>query len=315
MIDAKDIGYKFTKSCYSRGSSPDITQSDLFPTAVSKYLPTSAFGEAPVVIRVNGVSFAVGDTAVREGKIINTRRKDFVGSAPYLAVLGYALERSACMPKVLVLGLPPGQFTEKNTESLTRLLHNTDITDSKGSRIRIPGIIKWVPQGAGIYFAHIRNGNIYDHQRNIVVLDNGYYTFDQLFFRKGKYVKGAAKSHPLGVFEIYEQIQKKFYEVHKVFLKSDESCDKLIVEGKVEIAGTEYILDVNDIVDLYNSQIVSLTEEYMQNLPGEVDGIVAGGGGIKLIRQEEIVRLRIKITQGAQLANARGYFEYGKSFV
>src|SRR5208283_2237093 len=126
MIDAKDIGYKFTKSCYSSGSSLDITQSDMFPTAVSKYLPASAFGEAPVVIGVNGVSFAVGDTAVREGKIINTRRKDLVGSA---------LERSGCMPKVLVLGLPPGQFTEDNTESLTRLLHSTEIIDSKGTRI------------------------------------------------------------------------------------------------------------------------------------------------------------------------------------
>lgn len=71
MITAIDVGYGFTKTCYSAGDSIDINQTDMFVTAVSKFIPESSFGEKPVVITVNGESFAVGDSATREGKTVS----------------------------------------------------------------------------------------------------------------------------------------------------------------------------------------------------------------------------------------------------
>ncbi len=315
MIDAKDIGYRFTKSCFGGSGLPGDFEKDMFPTAVSKYIPQSSFGEEAAVIKVNGVPFAVGETALREGKTINTRTKDFVGSDPYFAILGHALERCACPARILVLGLPPGQFTDDYTNELTEKLRATEIVNSKGNLILVPPQIKWAPQGGGIFLSHVRNGGHADFHRKVVILDLGYFTFDKLFFIDGKFVKGSGKSDPLGVFEMYESIKQKFYMDHKTFLKSDDSCDKLIAEGKVEIAGHEYRLDVKSVLSRYISQVVSSTEEYIQNLPQEADCVVGGGGGIALIKPNGASKFNMSICSDSQLANAIGYYEYGRDFL
>lgn len=316
MIVAIDIGYGYTKTCLSPNGSKSDYLDGMFPTAVSKYIPDAdGFGEAPVVVTVNGVRFSVGDSAAREGKTINTRTKDFVGSAAYLAILGYAIEKSVYKSKVLVLGLPPAQFTEDFTESLTKKIRVAEIIGTSGQAVVIPPVIKWVPQGAGIFFAHVRNGGSDDFLKNVVVLDNGYYTLDKLFFIKGRLVKSLAISEPLGVSEVYERIKDRFLKEHKIFLKSDDSCDKLIKEGKITLTGFEYCLDVKGIVDLYSSRLIASIEEYIHNLSAEAEVIIGGGGGIELIDDTQLEKFNIKKCSRSQMLNAQGYYAYGEYFV
>ena len=198
-----DIGYGYTKSYFARSGpsgNPQNYNYDIFPTAVTTYIPQSTFTDSRMVITANGDNFMIGENALREGVgLINTRRNDFVGSNAYLAVLAKALLRTTKEPDILVLGLPPGQYSKEYAKSVKDQISTAEIHNSEGSIMRFPEIIQIIPQGDGIYFSHIKDGNEKDYYKRIAVVDVGFYTLDTLFFVKGKYVENTAKSHSLGV--------------------------------------------------------------------------------------------------------------------
>ena len=310
MILGIDIGYGYTKCFFSKNGSE--MGSKIFRTAVSKFIPKATFGEKIETYTINGEEFIVGDDAIREGKLINTRRKDFVGSSPYYALLTYAMSVVTAPIDVLVLGLPPGQYTKEYVDELTSAMKNVDMRNSFNHQVTVPPVIRFIPQGAGIYFSHVLNGSPSDYGKRVAVLDIGYYTVDMLFFDKGKYVEGVARSFPLGVFEVYESIKKAFTQEYKTYIKNDESVDTLIRNGVVEVAGVQYKMDCSKVYGFYNTQISSALEEYIEGLPSEVDVIISGGGGVCFLNGS--CKYKITTTMNPQLANAVGYYEYGKHF-
>lgn len=311
MVLGVDIGYGYTKCFFGRNNSE--IGSHIFRTAVSRFIPRATFAESIPSYNVNGEEFIVGDDAIREGKLLNTRRKEFVGSNAYYAILSHAMHVTVNAPlNVLVLGLPPGQYTKEYVEELTESMRKVKAFDPDGNLLNIPPIVKFIPQGAGIFFSHVINENPSDYSRKVVVLDIGYYTVDMLFFDKGKYVEGVARSFPFGVFEIYESIKKAFTQEHKIYLKNDESVDTLIKTGFVDVAGVQYKFDCSKAYEFYSAQINSALEEYVEGLPSEVDVILAGGGGVRFLNN--ICRYKITSVVNPQIANAVGYFEYGKHY-
>ncbi len=310
-----DIGYGYTKSYYSKKSfdDRDIFIFDLFPTAVSKFIPKTTFTEQQTVISINDENFIVGETALREGVgLINTRRTDFVGSNAYCAVLAYALTKTLKDPDILVLGLPPGQYSNEYSAELISLIRSLKVKTSDKNDISFPKRIKFIPQGAGIYFSHVRSGNLDDLNRRVAVIDVGYYTLDTLFFVKGKYVENSARSRQLGVSKIYEQVKKEFCSTYKTFIKNDETVERLLLEEKVSIAGKEFTLDTSKILDSYNTEALSLVGNYIEELPDEADIIIAGGGGVRFLKINTFGKVKIDPVSQPQHANARGYFEFGR---
>jgi len=310
-----DIGYGYTKSCYTKKSfdSRDISCFGLFPSAVCKFIPKTTFTEQPTVITVNGEDFIAGDTAVREGAgLINTRRTDFVGSTAYCALLAYALTKTLKEPDILVFGLPPGQYSREYSDSLISIIHSVKVKTSDDGDIRFPKLIKFIPQGAGIFFSHVRSGNADDLNKKVAVIDVGYYTLDTLFFVKGKYVENSARSHQLGVSKVYEQVKKEFCSTYRTFIKNDETVDKLLVDGKISITGKEFTLDTSKVLDSFNTEVLSLIGNYIEELPDEADLIIAGGGGVRFLKYGMSGKVKINLVNQTQYANARGYFEFGR---
>ena len=310
-----DIGYGFTKICYSKKSfdGRDIFSFDLFPTAVSKFIPKPTFTEQQTVITVNDEDFIVSDSALREGVgLINTRRTDFVGSNAYFAVLAYALSKTLKAPDLLVLGLPPGQFSNKYSASLISIIRSLKVKTSDKNDIRFPKYIKFIPQGAGIYFSHVRSGNLDDLNRRVAVIDVGYYTLDTLFFVKGKYVENSARSHQIGVSKIYDQVKKDFYSTYRTFIKNDETVERLLFDRKVCITGKEFTLDTLKILDSYSTEALSIIDNYIEELPDEADLIIAGGGGVRFLKNNMSSKVKLNLVSQPQHANARGYFEFGR---
>lgn len=307
MILGSDIGYSHTKNFFW---SPQRNGAKVFRTAITSSIPRSTFGERRLTYEINGERFIVGDDAQREGKLVNVRRKNFVGSNAYLAVLLSSMHLTVGRPETLVLGLPPGQFTREYCTEVTEIIRQAKMINPDGDAVAAPDVIKLIPQGGGIYFSHVLASSAGDYKRRVVVLDIGYYTLDMLFFDRGKYVEGAARSYPHGIHQIYEGVKKAFTQEHKGYLKSDESVEALMTSGSVEVAGAVYKMATQHLVEEYNAQVNAALEEYVESLPGEADIVLGGGGGVNHIRTPG--KYTITIVNNAQSANAIGYCEYGK---
>jgi len=303
-----DIGYRYTKIFTVEGGKP---RSLVFPTAVCKYVLEFYFGEKIPTVGVNSEKFAIGEELIRHGiQAENTIRDDFVGSPSYFAVMGYALEQVNSSLQIAVLGLPPTLYNREKVKEVIDKTQSVQIVGSKGTRVTIPRVIKIVPQGAGIFFNFVSNHGELFYQ-NIVVLDIGYHTLDIVFFSMGKYIENSARSYPMGVREIYKEIERLFSSTYGTFPKGEESLERLIRYGKFTHFGKEYTLDTKEIIDSYRSKVMSYLKGFARDVNMPVDLVLAGGGGVSLLGSLQPV---ITVSNPQQ-SNARGFYEYGKQFL
>lgn len=306
-----DIGYGFTK-VYGSGNL-----SRVFPSQVSGAKASGAFDSQEKAIIVNGHSYTVGDDIGTLGD--HSVGRNFLGTAEYLALLGEALSSSKFPFHVLVLGLPPGMYNETRIKNLEKAITSAALSTQSGI-IRIPQMIKFVPQGAGIYFDYISNlatGTEPPHD-NTAVIDLGHYTLDMVLFSKkgtGKkeYVHGMGRSYPLGVSMLITEIKNKFAEVYGEFLNSNEKIMQLVRDGRYTHFGNTYTLDVKPIVDEYiHKNVFKAVEAYNKDLQANsnktVDEVVIGGGGVQCLGNATGQAVVVK---DPQMSNARGYYLYG----
>jgi hypothetical protein len=304
-----DVGYGYTKSFTLANG---IQRKLIFPTAVSPYAPNVSFGVKIPAIRVDGKRFAVGEELVINGlPYENTVREGFVGSPSYMAVLGHVLSHTGFYGKAMVTGLPPTFFRKEKAEELSEQIRKQWFVDELGKPIPIPETIKIIPQGSGIFFSYVVNyPGIFE--KNVLVVDIGYYTLDVVFFSGGKYIEGAAASFPMGAKRVYDEIRKIFSKVYGTFSKDDDIIDEIIRFGKYTDFGQEYSLDVRDIIESYKVMVNSTIKSHLGKVTKKVDYVLAGGGGISLFM--ETMKSVIPVND-PQFANAMGFYEYGKQFL
>jgi len=304
-----DVGYGYTKS-FTLASG--IQRKLVFPTAVSPYAPNVSFGVKIPTIRVDGKRFAVGEELVINGlPYENTVREGFVGSPSYMAVLGHVLSYTGFYGKAMVSGLPPTFFRKERAEELSEQIRKQWFVDDLGKPIPIPETIKIIPQGSGIFFSYVVNyPGIFE--KNVLVVDIGYYTLDVVFFSGGKYIEGAAASFPMGAKRVYDEIRKIFGKIYGTFSKDDESIEEIIKYGKYTHFGLEYQLDVADVMDSYRAMINTTIESHMGKVVKKINYVLVGGGGINLFRETMSGVIPVN---DPQFANAMGFYEYGKQFL
>lgn len=304
-----DIGYGFTKTFTIKNGIPEMK---VFSTIVSSYIPDFSFGTKIPTIMVNGSKFSIGEDLVLNGiPYENTTRQDFVGSPSYMAILGYTLYHTDFHGKIMVLGLPPSFYHKERTKELTEKIRKQWFVDESGKPIIVPEIIKFVPQGAGIFFNCVA---LYPgiFKKNVVVIDIGYYTLDMIFFSLGKYVEGTALSTPLGIKRLYDDIRKEFAKVYGIFAKDDESIEELIGLGKYTHLGEEYKLDVSNIIRSYRNMVFTTIKGHIEKVIKKIDYAFMGGGGVRHL--QGIIN-GINIIENPQFANAAGFYLYGKQFL
>lgn len=303
-----DIGYGYTKVCGDKLSKA-------FPSQVTRFKTRGAFGGYSDTITVNGQPFVVGDEidSLEDCSV----SKDFVGTQEYLALMGRALLMAKYPCDLLVMGLPPGLYDEERIAKLEKLTTDAKIYDGNGEKIDMPGAIKIIPQGAGIYYDYIAGGQQRAAQAktgNIVVIDIGHYTLDVVLFSSGRYMAGAARSFPLGISKLFNGIKTEFSKIYGEFQNNDDNILKLIREGSFTQFGRTYSVDTTPLMEDYiNHKVIKAIRNYASDLREStsisVDEIVIGGGGVNCIGQ---LMAQATIIEDPQMSNARGYFQYGK---
>jgi len=228
-----------------------------------------------------------------------------------MAVLGYVLARNDFHGKVLVMGLPPTFYRKERAEELSELIKKQWFADDLGKPILVPETVKIIPQGAGIFFSSVvRYPSLLE--KNVLVVDIGYYTLDVVFFAKGKYIEGSATSLPMGVKRVYDEIRKVFGKTHGSFSKDDESIEEIIKYGKYTHSGKEYQLDTTDIVNSYKYSVKSVIKSHLGDTVKIINYIIMGGGGANFLQGNTS---GIVFIEDPQFANARGFYYYGKQLL
>jgi hypothetical protein len=304
MVVGIDIGYGYTK-IYS--DSVKI----VFPTLVSRGVLTGDFGNGNTFITVNNVPYTVGERAkALMGNFKVT--KDFVGSPSYYAVLGYALYLLKEKPSVAVLGLPPSFYDKQTIQNLILNLYSYDIRGPRGFTVPMPQKIEYIPQGTGIYYSHISNGNADYQKKNVVIIDIGYYTMDTTLFRSGEYISEAGRSYPAGICLLIDKIKSAYSKKYGSFI-SDSAAERLLKSRELTHFGVTHTLNTTEIIEGFvTDQLVNIIKDYaifVKGLQETVDHVLLGGGGAAYLAN--YIR-NITIVDEPQLANAKGFYEYAK---
>ncbi len=304
-----DIGYGFTKTYNADGGR-------IFPTAVTKVVPLVTFSDLKPAF-VNNEKFLVGENALREGKgLIDTRTTTFLRSNAWLAVLGYAFSQNSYDLEpdndvVIVLGIPPGEYSRTASEEISRSIKESVILYDNRRYVFAGSTIHVIPQGAGIFFSYMKD-NQDDFRNNVAVIDIGHYTVDMLFFSGGKYIEGATRSSQIGISLILDNICRAFYRKYRLTIRHKDAY-KLVTQGKIIILGEPYCIDdMSDIVSPYASQISSLIHGFFENLPNRPEIGIIGGGGVTSLRGFVKLKYKLQIVNDPVMANAIGYWHYAR---
>lgn len=301
-----DIGYGYTKIVSSDGRRIK------FPTVVTGYIPQSTFGDSDIWISVNGKKYLAGQEA--QDRVMGNFKvsEDFIHTDDYKALVGRSLV-AAKETDLMVLGLPPGLYTDEKTESLKRDIMGS-VMESPVGRIHIPEHIFYVPQGAGIYFSYAAGMNPGTVRENVVIIDIGYYTMDVVFFSSNRFISDAARSYPLGSKVLFDKVKDYFAKDYGTFI-NDGQVEQILTSGRFIHFGKTYTFNASAIVkDFYIDQIQRAIKEYASQLKqyGKVvDRVIVGGGGV--IWCNNIYGATI--VADPQFANAFGYVKYGESIL
>lgn len=300
-----DIGYGYTKVVYNEDKK------FIFETTVEPYIPTEkVFGKMPEVININGNGYLVGPEAIPRWQVT----KDFVGSESYYAVIGYCLNeiyKQDYNVKGIALGLPPALFNEKKISLLKYNLKQIEFKTTK-RYLNIPEQIIFIPQGVGAYIDFITNASKYTN-KDVIVIDVGYYTLDMVFIKDGKFISQASESYPSGIELLLQRICSEFVSKHGEFINT-KIAETLLQKNSFNFLGKEYKFDTKEVLTkFYIPEIISKIKEYstfLKNNRFRIDTIeaivVAGGGAIYLKDMIESVI----VSPEPQFANARGYKIY-----
>lgn len=295
-----DIGYGFTKTCRAGDRR-------IFPTAVTLMATESTFSEVNPIV-VNGHRFLIGKEAEREGATLDTCRSTFVASDAWVAILGECLRINGFPCGEVVLGVPPGMYCREYSQKILDAVRKAEIRINR-EPCRIGGDIRIIPQGAGIFFRHLKE-HPEDYGKNVAIIDIGHHTVDMVLFSGRKYVESARQSREIGVYQILDDIVNTFYRQHRLQIGSRDAIG-ILRGGQVTHLGISYPLDITEEVNRYVRRLESVIDRYLEKLPVRPDVGVLGGGGAVMIDHLVNLSHRLLMVNEPALANAVGYWLYG----
>lgn len=300
-----DIGYGYTKVVYDGGEF-------CFKTTVEPYIHSEKiFGKAPDVVYINGNGYLVGPDALPRMQVT----KDFVGSEPYYAVIGYCLNEiykaTNSILTAVALGLPPALYNERKTILLRNNIEKAELTVNK-IPIPRPEKIVFIPQGVGAYIDFVYQNPDFVG-KDVIVIDIGYYTVDMIFIKNGQFIPRASESYPSGVELLLNRICDEFSENYGELI-NPVIAESILKKGSFTYFGRHYKFNAQEILEkFYIPEIVRRIKEYSTQLKNnhyEIDSIAAiviVGGGAEYLR--DMIDGAF-IPDEPQFANARGYKLY-----
>jgi actin-related protein len=199
-----------------------------------------------------------------------------------------------------------GVYSKEYSQEILKAIRASDVK-MKGEPYRISGNVKIIPQGAGIFFCHVKEYPG-DFRKNVTVIDIGHRTMDMVFFVGGKYVESATQTHDIGMSAVLDNIKNVFLRQYKHRIDFKAALT-ILQSGQVTCLGETYKMDVREEIDAYTQQVYSVIDHYLEDLPLRPDLAIIGGGGA--IMKDLAGRHNLLVVNEPAMANAIGYYHYG----
>jgi plasmid segregation protein ParM len=310
-----DIGYGYSKIVTAE-------RRVMFPSRVGplKTLTFELSNKDDVLgetVQVGGEIYFVGGKADLCDTTFSLRTRDWVETNIYSALLSSALMRATEVTglhsEVLVItGLPVAYMRDKaKAEEQVRQTANS-------LNIRLCGV-KVIPQPFGGFFDFVLDETgeptITQKTRFLGVVDVGHHTTDFVLIKNLRdNLDRASGSITGGVHDIIDGVRRDIMQKvcrDNVSYTEAEECVRRT--RMIKIKGED-----RDMSDLVSSRIRNSAQNIIGEIKsrwsqeGEVDLVLLSGGGSILLKEHlKALSHETKLLEGAQYANARGYFKHG----
>ena len=310
-----DVGYGHTKVVTDTTGGMIVPV--LFPSAVGTFECGTVIDglKAPEkdVVSFDGQRFLVGASAIKHsGRLLESREKNWIGSPAYKALFLNALRLTECnsIHLVIVTGLPVG-FYGTDKDKLAHLVREI----AQGYCVDLT--VRVIPQPLGSFFDRLldESGKVKDNSLvtgRIGVVDIGYYTTDLLMVSDLEFVERQADSCENGVSTALELIAKDIEQIHG--MRPDiHATEQAIKQGWIKVFGERK--GIFQIADRRLGEIAREIEAKVHivwKAGSDIDQVLLTGGGAALLKGHLNLYKHAVVTVGAQVANARGYFKFGR---
>ncbi len=305
-----DLGFGRTKMFAGNTCSAN------YPSVVSSQVPIRTFGDAILnPVDVKGTTYLVGDEAERHARSVeDTRRIDFICSASWFALLGYALRIAGfdALSDSIAIGLPPGDMGPAKIEMILQKIKQTPITAISSGETYVLDQTKVliVPQGAGIYFSYAMRNPEALH-REVAVIDLGHQTLDMIFMDRGTYIEKWKDTKDLGVSrELDAIIQLERSSLKGKHLGYGDIVARMVRDKSLITPGNKgHIEGALEQLKAYTRNVTSAIEAYL-DLTHANTCIIGGGGARFLVPDRDLDFL---VLTDPEMANAIGYWAWALS--
>jgi|GEM_PF-2458425 plasmid segregation protein ParM len=310
-----DVGYAYTKVVTAErrimfpslvGPRKEIT----FDLSSSEDVP----GET---VQVGGETYFIGRKAEKCDTTFSLRTRDWVESSIYSALIASALirvkESNGLNSNVFVItGLPVDYMRDK-------LKAAEQVRQAANSlNINLAGV-KVVPQPLGGFFDYVLDETgeptITQRTKLLGVVDVGSHTTDYVLIRNLRdNIERASGSITSGVRDIIDGVRRDIMQVFSrdniSYIEAEECVRRTRM---IKIKGENK--EVSDIVSsrMRNSArniVGEIKSRWSQE--GELDLVLLSGGGSIILREHlKDISHSTKLLEGAQMANAKGYYKHG----
>lgn len=310
-----DVGYGYTKVVTDSGDG--ITQV-IEPSVVGDYEDRTVEVEGLRlselnIVEINGQKLLVGGSALKHSsRVFNFREKNWTESVAYRALMKNAISHAQPRSiKLFIISGLPVSYYKSDKGKLSMVLRNI----AADAAINIT--VKVIPQPLGSFFNLLfdDNGEIQDEglaSSRIGILDIGFYTSDLLTIDNLELVEKQIGSFENGVAGTLESLSKdieKVYDLRPDLHKTEEAIRK----GSIRVFGENH-----DITEMVKHRLLELTTEIearaktIWKTAADLDKVFLTGGGATLLESYLDLYKHAVVIDGAQFANARGYYRYAK---
>jgi len=323
MVVGLDIGYGHVKTV-------TMHRIDAFPSVLAPWpgegfrVESGAGPNGPGGLRHRGARYLIGDPALRlASRRWVTLDRDWAVSDGYQALLLNALARVGVPSGAevrLVTGLPVGDLERQAGPARQRLLgtHQIELLPT-GARWDVTvSEVAIMPQPFGTLLGLVldHDGGLQDPtlaERRVGILDIGFLTTNYLVADRLEVVVAQSFSRNSGMAHLLRDLGRAIQTEYGIE-RDPHDLDEAALRGRLTVSG--HAIDLAPLLAPLLTDHAEAILAPASMLWGPVQALdavlVTGGGGPVLAPQLEGLGPHVRLVPNARLANATGYYRYGR---
>lgn len=315
-----DIGYGFLKVTDDKESFaiPSVIGNAVDLTFDMGY---SARDLSNLRVKVDGEEYFVGELAIEQSEhpyrsLSTDRATNIVTKVMFLTSLAILSEHPV-ESFVVTTGLPVKDYTMYKQVYMDTFTGTHEILlHGEKKIIHIEKLIV-VPQPYGTFCDGLfdEEGEVDEDfaENHVGIIDIGYGTSDFIQVKSYRYLERYSSTSANGISSVYRDISN-YLSTHHGIHKEDFELEDIIRTGRLKIRGGAIDISepLRDAKRSLAKKVANEIKSLWSNLP-EVSLIIVTGGGGALLYEElaELLGDDIVLAENSQLANVRGYRNWG----